>query len=99
MKRHSGASRAEIRLEGKGEVISLSLSDEGVGVPLSRVSAGLGVRSMQERLRLLNGRFEIRSQPGVGTVIQATVPLPPKEFTSVHTERDRSTRRDVYATD
>jgi signal transduction histidine kinase/ABC-type uncharacterized transport system substrate-binding protein len=99
VKRHSGASRAEVRLEGKGDVISLSISDEGIGFALSRVSTGLGVRSMQERLRLLTGRFEIRSQPGVGTVIQVTVPLPPKEFTSVHTERDRSTRRDVYATD
>ena len=99
VKRHSGASRAEVRLEGKGDVISLSISDEGIGFALSRVSTGLGVRSMQERLRLLNGRFEIRSQPGVGTVIQVTVPLPPKEYTSEHKERDRSTRRDVYATD
>jgi PAS domain S-box-containing protein len=99
VKRHSGASRAEVRLEGKGDVISLSISDEGIGFALSRVSTGLGVRSMHERLRLLNGRFEIRSQPGVGTVIQVTVPLPPKEYTSEHKEPDRITRRDVYATD
>jgi signal transduction histidine kinase/ABC-type uncharacterized transport system substrate-binding protein len=99
VKRHSGASRAEVRLEGKGDVISLSISDEGVGFPLSRVSTGLGVRSMQERLRLLNGRFEIRSQPGAGTVIQVTVPLPPKEYRSERKEPDRTTRRDVYATD
>jgi signal transduction histidine kinase/ABC-type uncharacterized transport system substrate-binding protein len=99
VKRHSGASRAEVRLEGKGDAISLSISDEGTGFALSRVSTGLGIRSMQERLRLLNGRFEIRSQPGSGTVIQVTVPLPPREYTPARQERDRTTRRDVYATE
>jgi signal transduction histidine kinase len=96
VKRHSGASRAEIRLEGKGDVISLSISDEGEGFALSRVRTGLGIRSMEERLRLLHGRFEIRSQPGTGTVIQVTVPLPPKEY---KLESDRMGRRNVYATD
>jgi signal transduction histidine kinase/ABC-type uncharacterized transport system substrate-binding protein len=99
VKRHSGASRAEVRLEGKGDAISLSIVDEGVGFSLSRVSTGLGIRSMQERLRLLNGRFEIRSQPGTGTVIQVTVPLPPREYTLERKERERTTRRDVYATE
>jgi signal transduction histidine kinase/ABC-type uncharacterized transport system substrate-binding protein len=89
VKRHSGASRAEVRLKAAEQVISLSVSDEGIGFNprLSRARAGLGIRSMQERLRLLEGHFEIRSQPGEGTVIHVSIPLrthaasPPREET------------------
>jgi signal transduction histidine kinase len=78
MRRHSGASRAEVRLEGAEQSISLSVSDKGIGFDphSARARAGLGMRSMQERLRLLAGRFEVRSQPGGGTVIYVWVPLP-----------------------
>ena len=77
VKRHSGASRAEVRLEGAQQVISLSISDKGTGFDshVLRAKAGLGIRSMEERLRLLSGRFEIRSQPGEGTVIHVSIPL------------------------
>jgi signal transduction histidine kinase len=77
VKRHSGASRAEVRLDGTEQAILLSIADKGRGFD-SRTSparGGLGIRSMQERLRLLGGRFEIRSQPGEGTVIYVSVPL------------------------
>jgi signal transduction histidine kinase len=77
VKRHSEASRAEVRLEEAGQVLSLSISDQGIGFDphFPRASAGLGIRSMQERLRLLEGRFEVRSQPGEGTAIYASIPL------------------------
>jgi signal transduction histidine kinase len=77
VKRHSGASRAEIRLEAAEQEISLSISDAGTGFDsrTSRARAGLGIRSMQERLRLLGGRFEISSQPGEGTMIHVSIPL------------------------
>ena len=79
VKRHSGACRAEVRLEGMERVLSLSISDKGIGFDSDslRVRSGLGIRSMQERLRLLGGRFEICSQPNVGTVIHASIPLIP----------------------
>ena len=77
VRRHSGASRAEVRLDGAEQAISLSIVDKGKGFDSHALPArtGLGIRSMQERLRLLGGRFEIRSQPGEGTVIYVSVPL------------------------
>lgn len=77
VKRHSGAPRAEVRLEGAEQAILLSIADKGMGFDshASRARAGLGIRSMQERLRLLGGRFEIRSQLREGTVIHVWVPL------------------------
>lgn len=79
VKKHSGAIRAEVRLEGVADTLHLSLEDEGVGFETTnRFSrAGLGVRSMQERLRLVGGRFEIRSRPKQGTTIEAWIPLNP----------------------
>jgi signal transduction histidine kinase len=36
---------------------------------------GLGLTSMRERLKLVNGRLSIRSKPGKGTTIDAIVPV------------------------
>jgi signal transduction histidine kinase len=38
-------------------------------------SAGLGIASMRERVREVGGTFTIRSVPGAGTTVQASVPL------------------------
>ena len=79
VKKHSGSSRAEVRLEGIDEVIHLSLFDRGAGFDRHNPSThvGLGVRSMEERLRLIGGRFEIQSDPMQGTRIDAWVPMNP----------------------
>jgi PAS domain S-box-containing protein len=79
VKKHSGSSRAEVRLEGIDDAIHLSLFDRGVGFDRHSHSAhvGLGVRSMEERLRLVDGRFELHSDPMHGTRIDAWVPLKP----------------------
>lgn len=72
VKRHSGADRAEVRLEGFGENLHLSISDRGRGFdPNGPGSGGIGIRSMEERLRLLGGNLEIQSRPMEGTRIDA----------------------------
>ena len=77
VKRHSGADRAEIRLEGSAENLHLSIVDRGGGFDVSNrpPHAGIGIRSMQERLRSLGGELEITSRPTVGTRVDAWVPL------------------------
>ena len=73
VKRHSGANEAEIRLEGVDETLHLSISDRGKGFdPNARSKkSGIGIRSMQERLRSLGGHLEIHSRPMEGTRIDA----------------------------
>jgi PAS domain S-box-containing protein len=77
IKRHSGANRAEVRLEWSGERLHLSVSDRGRGFNPNKPSAnsGIGIRSMQERLRVLGGQLEIHSQPMEGTTIDARLPF------------------------
>jgi signal transduction histidine kinase len=76
-KKHSGASSVQVRLENAGDALHLTVCDQGVGFNLKglRDKVGLGVRSMGERARLLGGRFEIHSEPGKGTKIDAWVPI------------------------
>jgi PAS domain S-box-containing protein len=78
IKRHSGASKAEVRLEGLYGQLHLTISDAGKGFDVKRRSpeSGIGIRSMEERLRSLGGKLEIHSRLGEGTRIDAWVPVP-----------------------
>jgi len=60
---------------------------ESVLTKTSLRGAGLGIRSMEERLRLVGGRFEVRTRPMEGTQIDAWVPLK-----STLAERSREAR-------
>jgi signal transduction histidine kinase len=75
--KHSGVKRFEVRLWGSTGEIQLTISDLGAGFDTEAAmkSTGLGLTSMQERLRLVHGELSIKSQPGVGTTIHARVPL------------------------
>jgi signal transduction histidine kinase len=82
--KHANTRRASVTLEGKGDRILLQVLDNGVGFPVEslRAGGGLGVVSMQERVRHLNGSFAIQSGPEQGTVITVEVPLPKAETSS-----------------
>jgi signal transduction histidine kinase len=75
--KHSRAGRGQVLLIGGPDIIELTVRDEGTGFHLERALAGngLGLTSMKERLKLVNGQVSIASKPGRGTEIQARVPL------------------------
>jgi PAS domain S-box-containing protein len=77
VKRHSGADRAEVRLEQLDGRLHLSVSDRGRGFDPNTPPAerGIGIRSMEERLRLLGGKLELHSQLMEGTRIEAWLPI------------------------
>ena len=77
VKRHSGANRAEVRLEQLEGRLHLSVSDRGRGFNSSKPPAerGIGIHSMEERLRLLGGKLEIQSRPMEGTKLDAWLPV------------------------
>jgi len=75
--KHSGAQHFEVQLWGTPDEAHLRVSDSGSGFELeaARKGRGLGLISMEERLKLLDGNLSIESQPHRGTTIQARVPL------------------------
>jgi signal transduction histidine kinase len=75
--RHSGAGSAAISLRRDNGSLELRVSDSGKGfdVDAFRRGGGLGLVSIEERLRLLQGSCEIHSSPEKGTTLVARVPL------------------------
>jgi PAS domain S-box-containing protein len=80
--KHSGARQFSVELRGTSGEIQLTVNDLGVGFdpPDAINRRGLGLISMRERLRLMNGEIFIESEPGHGTTIRARVPLKAKEL-------------------
>ncbi len=76
VKKHSGSNRAEVRLRREDERLYLSISDAGIGFDkqLRSNRAGLGIRSMEERLRLVGGRIEVVSERNRGTILNVCLP-------------------------
>jgi len=74
--KHSGAAEAEVELTGKTDEIDLCISDPGRGfdVEAAKGVAGIGLISMQERLRLVRGQLSIESAPSRGTQIRVRIP-------------------------
>ena len=83
--RHSGASRYHVSLCATDDQLQLEVVDEGRGfeTAVALATSGLGLVSMQERLKLVNGSVAIESKPGAGTKIRAAVPLRPNSVPSV----------------
>jgi len=77
--KHSGVRHFEVRLWGTGDEVHLTVGDSGAGFDRAAVkeSQGLGLISMEERLKLLKGTLSIESQPRGGTTIHACVPFSP----------------------
>ena len=74
--KHSGADRFWVELSGAGYEVRLEVKDTGIGFDVKEANriGGLGLVSMQERVRAVNGRFYIESKPGAGTKIIVSVP-------------------------
>jgi len=75
--KHSGVKRIEVQLHEESDEIHLTIRDLGKGfdVEAAKKGRGLGLTSMQERVRLVNGTFEIQSKPMGGTTVHVLVPL------------------------
>jgi PAS domain S-box-containing protein len=75
--KYSGVRRFEVRLWGTSDEIHLTISDSGAGFDreAAKERRGLGLISMEERLRILKGTLSIESQARRGTTVHARVPL------------------------
>ena len=74
--KHSGADRFWVELRGAANEVRLEVKDTGIGFDVKEANriGGLGLVTMQERVRAVNGRFYIESKPGAGTKIIVSVP-------------------------
>ncbi|WP_454793370.1 GAF domain-containing sensor histidine kinase [Mycolicibacterium lutetiense] len=80
--KHAEADRARLTFSVDDGVARLEIVDDGKGFdtfehPLgSDEMGGYGLLSMAERAEIVGGRLHIRSRPGAGTTVTASIPLP-----------------------
>ena len=75
--KHAKATNVRVVLSGRKDGITLRVEDTGDGFDLNEIKGkgGLGLISMEERVRLVSGKFTIKSQPRKGTTVEVFVPL------------------------
>ena len=78
--RHAHAQNIWVALSAEADAVALSVRDDGAGFDLEAArrkaasGASLGLVGMEERLALAGGTLELRSSPGHGTALVATLP-------------------------
>jgi signal transduction histidine kinase len=76
--RHAQATLVEIKLIAEDGGLRLSIKDNGKGFKLEEKrigKSGLGLMGMQERVRVVQGTYEIKPAPGQGTEVTVWVPI------------------------
>ena len=81
IQRHSGSQQAKVRID-RNSNLTLEISDRGHGAFVGRgrrikepeFEIGVGIRSMQERVKLIGGRLDIDSSSH-GTTVRVTIPF------------------------
>ena len=73
--KYSGVKQIEVRLTDASGEIQLIVRDSGQGFDVEAVTRGLGLTSMQERVRLVGGSIVIDSKPQTGTTVHVRVPF------------------------
>ncbi len=81
--RHAQTDRAKVHTHLDGDVLNVSVSDQGVGFTVEKMGLdrrkneiGFGLFSIQERVKSIGGSFTVNSSPGEGTTVFITVVMP-----------------------
>jgi PAS domain S-box-containing protein len=76
IRKHANAKHVAVSLAGIGSEVELRVNDDGSGFNSADNKKGLGLTSMQERVRPLRGQVTINSRPGQGTLVTVRIPVP-----------------------
>jgi signal transduction histidine kinase len=72
--KHSGARLLRLSARACNGEVEVCIEDDGRGFDPLRAAAGLGLANMRARARRIGARFDIRAQPGAGTIIRLAMP-------------------------
>jgi two-component system CheB/CheR fusion protein len=77
IRKHARAKTASVRLAGRGLEVGMVIQDFGIGFDLHHAHRGhgLGLVSMEERVRLVKGKLSVNSKPGEGTRVEVRIPV------------------------
>lgn len=72
--KYSKATEAHISITASKASIKIMIKDNGIGFEMSEQADGIGLSNISDRAKQLNGRAEIRSEPGKGFQIDIIIP-------------------------
>lgn len=89
VRKHAEARKASVALTAmKPDQLRVVIADDGQGYTPGSPSNGkarpLGLTSMRERVEALGGTIQVNSQPGSGTQVTVTIPIPPTRGENGH---------------
>jgi signal transduction histidine kinase len=73
--KHADATRVKVVMETKGNSFYLTITDNGRGFDPGIRARGIGLRNIENRVRMYNGTSEVTSEPGDGTTLKIVFPL------------------------
>jgi signal transduction histidine kinase len=73
--KYAGASRVDVDLRESQGGLAFEVRDDGAGFDLATAPRGTGLQGMADRVDAVGGTFEIRTAPGRGTTIAASIPV------------------------
>jgi two-component system sensor histidine kinase DegS len=87
--KHARASNVEVRIRCSGGILDVEVGDDGSGFDPTKArdflrKGKVGLASMRERTELGGGTFTVRSQPGRGTTVTASLPYEVLDPTKAH---------------
>ncbi len=77
MLKHSKAEAAKLYLKKNDKEIRLTIIDHGIGFAVKKKegkSSGIGMKTIEERVHISNGKLNIKSGAGIGTSIDVSIP-------------------------
>lgn len=74
-KKYAQAKNVYVTISTKSDQMYLSINDDGKGFDVSSKRTGIGIKNMKARVKVLKGKFDITSNPGIGTAISVAIPL------------------------
>jgi len=74
--KHAQAGRVEVNVRMKEESLLMTIQDDGSGFDAGSIPSGhYGILGIKERVRLVNGSFDIQSENGKGTTLKINIPI------------------------
>ncbi len=75
--KHSGAAAVQVSVVRVADVLHVQVSDDGAGG--AHLGKGHGLAGLADRLAGVDGRLDVHSPPGGGTVLSAEIPAHPAD--------------------
>ncbi|KEK24075.1 GAF domain-containing sensor histidine kinase [Bacillus gaemokensis] len=75
-KKHASCKIVSVHLKIENQKLYFQIVDDGIGFMKEKVrESALGLKSMKERIELMNGTFRLKTEPGKGTTIEIRLPV------------------------